>query len=149
MTLDRARMESVSYGAIGAGVWRFIGLPRFNSSSAVSAIGANTPVRGMKDSRNPKGRIWSSYGRSLLKWVTQFKSCGLDAVYRIAAGLWSAGCQSRCTSHPVNAMLNYAYAVLIARVQIQLIANGYDPTLGIMHHKKQFTGLSPTFALDH
>jgi len=37
-------------------------------------------------------------------------------------------------SHPVNAMLNYAYAMLQSGLQIQAVAEGYDPTLGIMHH---------------
>ena len=37
-------------------------------------------------------------------------------------------------SHPVNAMLNYAYALLQAKLQIEAVAEGYDPTLGIMHH---------------
>ena len=37
-------------------------------------------------------------------------------------------------SHPLNAMLNYAYAVLQSQVQIAAVADGYDPTLGIMHH---------------
>jgi CRISP-associated protein Cas1 len=46
-------------------------------------------------------------------------------------------------------MLNYAYAVLIARTQIRLVADGFDPTLGIMHQKKQLCGISPAFALDH
>jgi CRISPR-associated endonuclease Cas1 len=36
-------------------------------------------------------------------------------------------------SHPVNAVLNYAYAVLQSRVQIGLVSEGYDPMLGIMH----------------
>jgi CRISPR-associated protein Cas1 len=40
---------------------------------------------------------------------------------------------SRNASHPVNAMLNYAYAVLQSQVQIRLVAEGYDPMLGIMH----------------
>jgi CRISPR-associated endonuclease Cas1 len=33
-------------------------------------------------------------------------------------------------SHPLNAMLNYAYAVLQSHVQIDAVAAGYDPTLG-------------------
>ena len=37
-------------------------------------------------------------------------------------------------SDPVNAVLNYAYAVKLAHMQIQTIADGYDPTIGIMHH---------------
>ena len=40
-------------------------------------------------------------------------------------------------SHPINAMLNYAYGVLEARLRIQAIAGGYDPTLGIMHHSRR------------
>ena len=37
-------------------------------------------------------------------------------------------------AHPVNAMLNYAYAVLESQIRIKAISEGYDPTLGIMHH---------------
>jgi CRISPR-associated protein Cas1 len=37
-------------------------------------------------------------------------------------------------AHPVNAMLNYAYAVLESQIRIKAISAGYDPTLGIMHH---------------
>lgn len=37
-------------------------------------------------------------------------------------------------AHPVNAMLNYAYAVLESQIRIKTISEGYDPTLGIMHH---------------
>ena len=35
--------------------------------------------------------------------------------------------------HPVNAMLNYAYAVLQSQLQIQAISEKYDPTIGIIH----------------
>ncbi len=40
-------------------------------------------------------------------------------------------------SHPVNAMLNYAYAVRQGHLQINAIAAGYDPTIGIMHHGRR------------
>jgi CRISP-associated protein Cas1 len=40
---------------------------------------------------------------------------------------------SRNASHPVNAILNYAYAVLQSQVQIKLLSEGYEPMLGIMH----------------
>jgi CRISP-associated protein Cas1 len=52
---------------------------------------------------------------------------------------------SRHAAHPVNALLNYAYAVLQSRVQIELITNGYDPMLGIMHSDRDD---APAFALD-
>jgi CRISPR-associated protein Cas1 len=43
----------------------------------------------------------------------------------------SAG--NRNAAHPVNAMLNYAYTVLESEMRIKAIAEGYDPTVGIMH----------------
>ena len=43
---------------------------------------------------------------------------------------------SRAT-HPVNALLNYAYAVKISLLQVQLIIQGYDPSRGVMHHARE------------
>jgi CRISP-associated protein Cas1 len=40
---------------------------------------------------------------------------------------------NRNASHPVNAILNYAYTVLQSDIQIKAISEGYDPTIGIMH----------------
>jgi CRISP-associated protein Cas1 len=40
---------------------------------------------------------------------------------------------SRNAAHPINAILNYAYAVLESQIRINAISEGYDPTLGIMH----------------
>jgi CRISP-associated protein Cas1 len=40
---------------------------------------------------------------------------------------------NRNAAHPVNAILNYAYAALESEIRIKAIADGYDPTLGIMH----------------
>ncbi|MGC1269516.1 MAG: CRISPR-associated endonuclease Cas1 [Croceibacterium sp.] len=53
--------------------------------------------------------------------------------------------ENRNASHPVNAMLNYAYAVKLAKLQIEAIADGYDPTIGIMHNSKRG---SPAWVLD-
>ncbi len=36
-------------------------------------------------------------------------------------------------SHPVNAMVNYAYAVLESQVRMQVIAQGLDPQTGFLH----------------
>jgi CRISPR-associated protein Cas1 len=44
---------------------------------------------------------------------------------------------NRNAAHPINAMLNYAYAILEAQVRIQSVAEGYDPTLGIMHESRE------------
>ena len=40
--------------------------------------------------------------------------------------------------HPFNAMLNYAYAVLYSQIKLQIIAEGYDPTIGILHRKRKY-----------
>jgi CRISP-associated protein Cas1 len=40
---------------------------------------------------------------------------------------------NRNASHPVNAMLNYAYAVLESQVRVQIVAEGFDPTIGFLH----------------
>lgn len=40
---------------------------------------------------------------------------------------------NRRATHPVNAMLNYAYGLLEIRTRVHAIADGYDPTLGIVH----------------
>ena len=61
----------------------------------------------------------------------------------------NGGGYNRGASHPVNAMLHYAYTVLVSRLQIRLIADGYDPMLGILHQKQYLRGVSPAFALDH
>lgn len=53
--------------------------------------------------------------------------------------------ENRNASHPVNALLNYAYSVKLAHVQIEAVADGYDPMLGIMHNGRKG---SPGWALD-
>ena len=52
--------------------------------------------------------------------------------------------KNRNATHPVNAMLNYAYAVTVGHLKIQTLTNGYDPTIGIMHQSED----APAYALD-
>ena len=40
---------------------------------------------------------------------------------------------NRNAAHPVNAILNYAYAALESEIRIKAISEGYDLTIGIMH----------------
>lgn len=44
---------------------------------------------------------------------------------------------NRNAKHPLNAVLNYAYGMLSSQIQIKLIAEGYDPRRGIMHHDRK------------
>jgi len=46
---------------------------------------------------------------------------------------------NRNASHPLNAMLNYAYAALRSQIQTEAAGEGYDPRRGIMHHDRDDT----------
>lgn len=43
------------------------------------------------------------------------------------------GSGNRNATHPVNAMLNYAYAVLESQVRISTVSQGLDPTICYLH----------------
>lgn len=43
------------------------------------------------------------------------------------------GGRNRHATHPMNAMLNYAYAVLESQVRIATVSQGLDPTIGYLH----------------
>ncbi|WP_300380418.1 CRISPR-associated endonuclease Cas1 [Henriciella sp.] len=53
-------------------------------------------------------------------------------------------------THPVNAMLNYVYAVLLGRMQLQAITEGYDPMLGVVHTRRRssYGPPRPGYAID-
>jgi CRISPR-associated protein Cas1 len=56
---------------------------------------------------------------------------------------------NRNADHPINAMLNYAYAALMTKMRIQAIADRYDPVIGILHDQRERSKeLTPSFALD-
>lgn len=93
-------------------------------------------------------RTWSGIS---LKWkATKQHPIPDDWLeFRSRAALRGGRRRNYRATHPVNAMLNYAYGVLTARTQIRLIADGYDPTIGIMHDEEEQRGKYPAFALDH
>src|SRR5271167_2236057 len=70
------------------------------------------PVKWRGTSRRPIPDNWHSIGQR-------------SSPYHLAG--------NRNAAHPVNAILNYAYAVLESETRIKAIAEGYDPTIGIMH----------------
>ena len=95
-------------------------------ASAYFAAWNGLPIEWTGTARKPVSEQWRSYaGRSSL-----------------ATGVKP---ENRNASHPVNALLNYAYSVKLAHVQIDAVANGYDPMLGIMHNGRKG---SPGWALD-
>jgi CRISPR/Cas system-associated endonuclease Cas1 len=48
------------------------------------------------------------------------------------------GKSNRNARHPVNAILNYAYAILHNRVKMHIIAEGRDPTIGLSHSQGKY-----------
>jgi CRISPR-associated protein Cas1 len=100
-------------------------------------------------------RVWSGLS---LKWkLSKRRPIPLDwHTYKVRAALRhgivlkrGGGGYNRGATHPVNAMLNYAYTVLIAQTQCRLLLEGYDPTIGIIHEKRALRGINPGLALDH
>jgi CRISPR-associated protein Cas1 len=87
----------------------------------------NVPLRWKSNKRKPLPGAWGAIGprSSVMAEKTS---------------------KNRNATHPINAMLNYAYAVLEAQVRIRLVSEGYDPTIGIMHHAYRN---GPAFVLDH
>lgn len=56
----------------------------------------------------------------------------------VSGGRRSLGKSNRNARHPINAMLNYAYAILHAQVKMQIIAEGLDPTIGMSHSTEKY-----------
>lgn len=52
---------------------------------------------------------------------------------------------TRNATHPINAILNYAYAILEGQVRIQIVAAGLDPSIGVLHSGRRGR---PDFVLD-
>jgi CRISP-associated protein Cas1 len=54
-------------------------------------------------------------------------------IERRSSKLGSTSHPNRFATHPINAMLNYAYGVLESQVRMQVVVAGLDPTIGILH----------------
>lgn len=82
-----------------------------------------------------------------LQWRATVRHAIPDAwaVIGTRSAIRAGNSKNRRASHPLNAMLNYAYAILQSQLQIELLSEGYDPAIGIMHHG--FKG-SPAFVFD-
>jgi CRISP-associated protein Cas1 len=83
------------------------------------------PIKWRGISRRPIPDTWRSIGQR-------------SSPYHLAG--------NRNAAHPVNAILNYAYAVLESEIRIRAISEGYDPTIGIMHEGSN--GSSTRFIFD-
>jgi len=98
-----------------------------------------------------EGECASAYFRAWTKLEFDWKSNSRYPIpdhwksYRARSAVRDYKPGNRNATDPVNAMLNYAYAVKTTQLQIEAIGQGYDPTVGIMHHGRRG---SPAYALD-
>lgn len=123
-----SKFRDVAFAKASVGIDR-LGQETFTDMNAIFAIEGECaaayfrawqgiPLNWKGITRRPVPQDWHAYGlRSSL-------ATGVKA-------------ENRNASHPVNAMLNYAYAVRLAKLQIEAIADGYDVTIGIMHNSKR------------
>lgn len=58
-------------------------------------------------------------------------------VGRRSSRLGSVSRPNKNATHPVQAMFNYAYAILETQLRSQIVAAGLDPTIGILHSHYQ------------
>jgi len=68
-----------------------------------------------------------------LKWEQLWKKPVPASWREIGPRMMSWQKRSENARHPVNAMLNYGYAMLVGQLRGELIAQGIDPTIGIAH----------------
>jgi CRISPR-associated protein Cas1 len=95
---------------------------------------------------------WIAWRDLEMKWkaLKRFPIPGEWTAFRARTSVLTGGeQQSRHAANPVNAMLNYAYAVLLSHMRIKAAADGYDPLVGILHdQRRKKKELTPSFALD-
>jgi CRISPR-associated protein Cas1 len=83
-----------------------------NCAAAYFRSWVGMPIKWRGTSRRPIPDNWRSVGQR-------------SSPYHLAG--------NRNAAHPVNAILNYAYATLESEIRIKAISEGYDPRIGIMH----------------
>lgn len=103
-------------------------------------------AQSIDEVRNIEAHAAAAYFRSWtglpLNWRSRWKHPVPDAWLTIGSPRSSGRGKSptnRNATHPLSAMLNYAYAALRSQIHIEAAAEGYDPCRGIMHHDRQDT----------
>jgi CRISP-associated protein Cas1 len=98
-----------------------------------------TPPKSLKGLRGIEGRSALLYFSAWRQFPVKWKGLGrrpIPSDWNNIGPRTSANNvkgYNRDASHPVNAILNYAYAVLESYIRIQIISHGYDPTIGYLH----------------
>jgi CRISPR-associated endonuclease Cas1 len=91
---------------------------------------------------NSAATYFNSWNGLPLSWRSRWKHPVPDAWLTIGSRRSSGRgrfASNRNATHPLNAMLNYAYAALRSQIHIEAAAAGFDPCRGIMHHDREDT----------
>ena len=105
----------------------------------IKGIRQRTPPKSLKLLRGIEGRSAFLYFSAWRDFPIKWKGLGRrpipDDWHQIGPRTSANNVKgyNRDASHPVNAILNYAYAVLEGHVRVQIISQGYDPTIGYLH----------------
>lgn len=97
----------------------------------------------VNDIRGLEGQCAAQYFRAwegmTLKWTGKRAVPPQWQDYRSRSSFAHSGMKptNSGASHPINAMLNYGYAVRLAQLQVDAVSEGFDPTIGILHHGKK------------
>jgi CRISPR-associated protein Cas1 len=124
--------------------------PNDRLQTVIDRIGADVkqltrvPPKSLQALRGIEGRsaLWyfSAWRQIPVKW----KGVGRRPIPKdwIHVGPRTSGSNIRVSnrdaSHPVNAILNYAYGVLESHVKIQIVSQGYDPSIGYLHRFEKY-----------
>ncbi|WP_373088739.1 CRISPR-associated endonuclease Cas1 [Sneathiella sp.] len=113
---------------------------------------ADTPAKLLGQEGKAASSYWRAWQGVEMKWRATTRHPIPDdwrTYLSRSSILTGVNPKNKNASHPINAMLNYAYAALLTKAKIQAICDGYDPMIGILHdqrHKEK--DLTPSFALD-
>ena len=75
---------------------------------------------------------------SPISWNLSRKSLVPDDWHQIGGRRSTMRKSNGGARHPVNAMLNYAYAILHSHIKIQIISEGLDPRIGLAHATEKY-----------
>lgn len=81
-----------------------------------------------------------------IKWNLTKKTLIPDDWHKIGGRRSTLRKSNGGARHPVNAMLNYGYAVLHANLKLKLISEGFDPKIGLAHATEKYRD---ALVLDH
>lgn len=110
------------------------------------------PLSSMSDIRAIEGecaaRYFEAWQGMEMQWINASRYPVPDDWHRYRSRssiLTGRRARNWKASYPLNAMLNYAYAVRAAQLQVQAVADGFDLFAGIMHNSRSYF---PAYAYD-